>query len=203
MPLTTETQPISAERLTYHSTIAFTTAESRLRSSIQQSPVSPWFKFQEEEEEQQQQKRTSPPSSKDSFTAWVTSCVGPHGFMLFNEYNHGTWLPFFAPPTSHVTVDGRSKDLKCVRFILGNPLIAITMLRHDLDAGLSVPVELYLVEEPEGGVRIVWFKPSGLVAGYEGAQREVVDAAEVLNVKLEALIRWVLREDEEPLPQKS
>jgi len=81
-------------------------------------------------------------------------------------------------------------------------LIALTMLRHDLDAGLCVPVELYLVEElapdaqGEAGVRIVWYRPSGLVAGYEGAPRELVDAARALDAKLEALVRWVLDEQE-------
>jgi uncharacterized protein (DUF302 family) len=34
--------------------------------------------------------------------------------------------------------------------IIGNPTIAITMLRHDLTAGLFVPVELILVEEHDG-----------------------------------------------------
>jgi hypothetical protein len=36
---------------------------------------------------------------------------------------------------------------KALRVILGNPLIAITMLRHDLTAGLFAPVELLLLEE--------------------------------------------------------
>jgi len=120
--------------------------------------------------------------------------------MYFNEFNHGAWLPWYDPPTSSVVVDagtGEKKNLQYTRFILGNPLIAITMLRHDLDAGLCVPVELALAEEVDGGVRIVWFKPASLIAGYEGAKRELVDAADVLSAKLEALIRWVLREEEE------
>lgn len=118
--------------------------------------------------------------------------------MHFNEYDHGRWLPIFQPPTATIMdVNGEKRYLKATRFILGNPSIAITMLRHDLDAGLCVPVELYLVEEAEGGVRIVWYKPTGLIAGYEGAKRELVEAAEALSGKLEALVRWVLREEEE------
>lgn len=69
------------------------------------------------------------------------------------------------------------------------------MLRHDLDAGLSVPVELYLVEEPEGGVKVIWFRPSGLVAGYEGAKSDLVDAARVLDAKLEKFVKYVLDEE--------
>jgi uncharacterized protein (DUF302 family) len=47
---------------------------------------------------------------------------------------------------------------KCKRILLGNPLVAITMLKHDMKAGLSVPVELLVVEatrEEGGGVDLV------------------------------------------------
>ncbi|KIW64188.1 hypothetical protein PV04_09141 [Phialophora macrospora] len=132
-----------------------------------------------------------------SFDSWVQSRVGPHGFMYFDEYNHTRWLAIFEPPTVTVVDDnGEKRFLKAIRFILGNPAIALTMLRHDLNAGLCVPVELYLAEEAEGGVRVVWYKPTGLIAGYEGAKQELVDAANALSVKLETFIRWVLREDE-------
>ena len=45
--------------------------------------------------------------------------VGESGFTLFHEIDHGGWLPRF----------GINK--RTVRWILGNPLIAITMIRHD------------------------------------------------------------------------
>lgn len=126
--------------------------------------------------------------------------------MYFDEYAHGSWLPLFAPPTSTTTIVGveggerKTRHLKCTRFILGNPLFALTMLRHDLDAGLCVPVEVCLVEEPQadggGGVRVVWYSPRTLIAGYEGASPELVQAAEDLSVKLERLVSWVLRDEE-------
>jgi hypothetical protein len=50
--------------------------------------------------------------------------VGESGFTLFHEIDHGGWLPRFG-------IKWRS-----VRWILGNPLIAITMIRHDITAGL-------------------------------------------------------------------
>ncbi|KIY01368.1 uncharacterized protein Z520_02920 [Fonsecaea multimorphosa CBS 102226] len=188
MTLTTERQTIQAERLVYHSSISFSLAESRLRSSIQSSSPS---------KGQQGQAQIRRPTDRESHDARIKSLVGPHGFMYFHEFNHGAWLPFYAPPSSTITtVDGETKNLNCKRFILGNPLIAITMLEHDLNAGLCVPVELGLVEEPQGGVRIVWYKPTSLIAGYEGAKQELVDAANVLSTKLEALVRWVLRDEE-------
>jgi len=190
MTLKAERQTIPAERLIFRSPISYATAESRMRSSIQQSQGA-WQSFQDKKE-------VSRPTDKASFEAWTQKQIGPHDFMFFNEYNHGAWLPFFQPPTASVTdpMSGEKRFLQCRRIILGNPLIAITMLRHDLDAGLCVPVELCLIEEADGGVRIVWYKPASLIAGYEGAKQELVDAAEALSAKLETFVRWILREGE-------
>ena len=128
---------------------------------------------------------------KKTFTSIVNATVGPHEFMHFTEFDHGSWLPILNCPTVK-TADGRL--LKAKRFILGNPLIAFTMLRWDLDAGLFVPVELLLVEEEDSGCRIVFLMPSGLIAGYEGVGMELSKAAEVLDGKLEGLVVDVLRE---------
>src|SRR5258707_13432304 len=54
--------------------------------------------------------------------------VGESGFMLFHEIDHGGWLP-------RVGINPR-----VVRWILGNPLTAITMIRHDITAGLFAPL---------------------------------------------------------------
>jgi hypothetical protein len=48
--------------------------------------------------------------------------------------------------------------LQAKRIISGNPLIAITMLKHDLTAGLAVPVELLILEKrKEEGGGLIWF----------------------------------------------
>lgn len=60
--------------------------------------------------------------------------VGPSGFMLFGVVDHGAWITKVGVPR------------KAIRVILGNPLIAITMLRHDVTAGLFAPVELLLAD---------------------------------------------------------
>jgi len=189
MPLNTSTQTFPVERLTFRSSIAFETAEKRLRSSIQKDPKRSRF---------HELTQASRPTSRESFEAYIEPELGPHGFMHFTEFNHGSWLPFFEPPTSTLkdAKTGKSKNLRAVRFILGNPLIAITMLRHDLDAGLYVPVEVYLVEEPDGSAKVIWYKPSGLIAGYDGAKEDLVSAARVLDGKLEHFVRWVLDENE-------
>jgi hypothetical protein len=65
------------------------------------------------------------PISQDEYIRQVEErFVGSSGFMLFNEIDHGGWLAKFGI------------DRRTVRWILGNPLIAITMIRHDITAGL-------------------------------------------------------------------
>jgi uncharacterized protein (DUF302 family) len=67
--------------------------------------------------------------------------VGESGFMLFYEIDHGGWLPRFG-------INPRT-----VRWVLGNPLIAITMIRHDITAGLFAPVEFLVTEKESGRAR--------------------------------------------------
>jgi hypothetical protein len=112
--------------------------------------------------------------------------------MHFFEVDHGAWMPLFKDSLAWKPVNGR--NLKAKRFILGNPLIAIGMLKWDLDAGLYAPTELLLVEEESGGCRIVYQLPSGLVAGYEDAGAELKKGAQVLDEKLEALVVDILRD---------
>jgi uncharacterized protein (DUF302 family) len=76
--------------------------------------------------------------------------------------------------------------LKSKRVILGNPLIAITMLKHDMTAGLAVPVELLVLESKEG-VDLIYQLPSALIAGLN-RDPSLVDAVGALDAKLEKLI---------------
>ncbi len=101
--------------------------------------------------------------------------IGESGFMLFSEIDHGSWTPIFG------------LRRKAVRWIFGNPLIAIAMLRHDIAAGLFVPVELLLFDRPDGGgATLVYVRPSSLIAvdGNPG----LLAAAKALDAKVEALV---------------
>lgn len=100
--------------------------------------------------------------------------VGKSGFMLFYEIDHGGWIGAFGIRR------------KALRLILGNPLIAITMLRHDLNAGLFVPVELLLTDKSDGGSRVVYVRPSSLIAVDDN--QDLSSAAKSLDEKFEALI---------------
>ncbi|BBZ73879.1 DUF302 domain-containing protein [Mycobacterium paraseoulense] len=106
----------------------------------------------------------------------VETHVGPSGFMLFGAFDHGAWI----------TKAGI--DRKVVRVILGNPLIAITMLRHDVTAGLFAPVELLIADEGAGS-SLTYVKPSSLMV--VAPNPELLEAATDLDAKLAALAEKV------------
>jgi uncharacterized protein (DUF302 family) len=115
------------------------------------------------------------PKAFDTWEAYeqkVQSYVGPSGFMLFALFNHGGWI----------TKAGI--DRKVLRVILGNPLIAITMLRHDVTAGLFAPVEVLLTDEGPGS-SLTYVEPSSLMVVEPNSP--LLSAAQELDAKLAAL----------------
>lgn len=101
--------------------------------------------------------------------------VGESGFMLFSEFDHGAWLKKFG------------LHRRALRWILGNPLIAITMLRHDIGAGLFVPVEILLTDRPEEqGSSVSYVRPSSAIAIEDNPP--LLTAAQALDAKLDMLI---------------
>src|SRR6516164_5488180 len=88
--------------------------------------------------------------SWESYQQEVEPHVGPSGFMLFKLIDHGAWIK------------KAGIDRRVLRVILGNPLIAFTMLRHDVTAGLFAPVEVLLVDEGDGS-GLTYVKPSSLM----------------------------------------
>jgi uncharacterized protein (DUF302 family) len=112
-------------------------------------------------------------SSWESYQQHVEPHVGPSGFMLFKLFDHGAWI------------SKAGIERKVLRVILGNPLIAITMLRHDVTAGLFAPVEVLLVDEGAGRSSLTYVKPSSLMLVEHNP--ELLSAATELDTKLAAL----------------
>lgn len=77
-------------------------------------------------------------------------------------------------------------------YILGNPLIAQAMMRHDLVAGLQIPPRILVVEnEDRAGTKVIYDVPSSMIAVAgpgEVVNDDIRHAAEELDDKLEALV---------------
>jgi uncharacterized protein (DUF302 family) len=116
--------------------------------------------------------------SLESFEKVVRSQTKQSGFMLFAEFDYHQWLGLYGI------------QRKLARWILGNPVIAITMIRHDLEAALFAPVELLLVEdENREGVTVIYDVPSSLMVTRENPP--LLEAAAALDAKLEDLVTEV------------
>jgi uncharacterized protein (DUF302 family) len=115
--------------------------------------------------------------SWESYKKELESHVGPSGFILFAKIDHGAWIKKLGIRR------------KVLRAIIGNPTIAITMLRHDLTAGLFAPVELILIEEGDGRCSLSYVRPSSLMVVEKNDA--LLDAAKQLDSKLQALATTV------------
>lgn len=124
-------------------------------------------------------------SSLEDWEAEAKVHAGPHDFMQFMDFDHAAWIHLY----------GVHAGKQARRIILGNPLIAITMMKHDVDAGLFVPVEAYVVERGIGETDVIYIKPSTLIAGYPGADEKLKEAAEALDAKFARLWDWVAEEE--------
>ena len=112
--------------------------------------------------------------SAEEFESQVKSRESTSGFMRFFTADHGAWM-------ARVGLNARAR-----MYTIGNPLIARTMLEHDIAAGLNVPVRLMIYEEPASRTtRLTYDLPSSLMSGLKN--EKVTAAAKKLDAKLIAL----------------
>jgi hypothetical protein len=120
-------------------------------------------------------------ATQEDFERRMQALAGASGFMLFFEINHGDWLPIYGVRR------------KVTRWIFGNPVIAYTMIRHDITAGLFAPVEMLLFEnELDDGSTLIYDLPSSLMVLDDNPV--LLNAAEALDRKLAELVERVAQE---------
>jgi uncharacterized protein (DUF302 family) len=116
------------------------------------------------------------------FEANIRKQESTSGFMRFLTLDHGAWINKFEGGTA-----------KARMYTIGNPLIARTMLRHEIAAGLNVPVRVVLFEDGEKKTRLGYHLPSSLMAVYDNAN--VQKACAALDAKLERLAKTAMGVD--------
>lgn len=87
----------------------------------------------------------------DSYVQAVGEQLGSRDLTFFTAWDHGGWI------------QKAGIQRRVLRVVIGNPLIAITMLRHDVTAGLFAPVELLLTDEADGTSALTYVRPSSLM----------------------------------------
>ena len=112
--------------------------------------------------------------SPEEFEREIKSREGTSGFMRFLTVDHSAWL-------SRIGLNARAR-----MYTIGNPLIARTMLEHDIAAGLNVPVRLMIYEDAVSRTtRLAYDLPSSLMSGLQN--EKVAAAGKKLDAKLIAL----------------
>jgi uncharacterized protein (DUF302 family) len=164
----TITTSFTGVRLSVSSPLPFDDVIDRLRKAMGQSSLPKLVRLAQQ------------PITEAEFAKTVQErFVGESDFMLFAELDHGGWLSKFGI------------QRRVLRWILGNPLLAITMIRHDITAGLFAPVELLITDDGNGGgATLTYVRPSSLMVVVENPPLR--SAAEKLDAKLDALVARVV-----------
>ncbi|MGA8595372.1 MAG: DUF302 domain-containing protein [Bryobacteraceae bacterium] len=115
-------------------------------------------------------------TSASDFADRIRAAEGSSGFILFLKVEHGPWL-------ARVGIGGRA-----TMYTIGNPLIAQTMIRHNIEVGLNVPVRVLIYEDAAAKTgRIGYDLPSSLMARLNNEQ--ITAAAKLLDDTLAAVAR--------------
>jgi hypothetical protein len=155
--------PFQGVRLVVQTSASFDTVTTRLRAQMGRANIADLVALVKESRDET--------AFSDAVNARY---VGESGFMLFAELDHG-WIARFGIRR------------RTVRWILGNPLIAITMIRWDISAGLFAPVEILITDHQDGqGTDVIYVRPSSLMV--IEANPPLLAAALELDKKLDALV---------------
>ena len=113
-------------------------------------------------------------TSADQYAQAVQPFIGPSGFTVFAEFDHGLWISMFFKP------------LKAKLYVLGNPLFAKDMLTLDPATGLYVPTRLYVHEDHQAVTQLAYDPLSGFANQFHDPA--LTAAARAVDEKLDALV---------------
>ncbi|MGA9586832.1 MAG: DUF302 domain-containing protein [Terracidiphilus sp.] len=118
-------------------------------------------------------------STYSEMEAVVQRAIGPSGLMEFFHFDHGQFLKKAQNVAALVATP------RIVRFVIGNPLIMMSMAKHVHDAGSYAPVTL-LVDERDGGVHLSYDTMASFLGSY--GEPVALRVARELDAKVEALM---------------
>ncbi|KAI8989018.1 TT1751-like protein [Trametes punicea] len=169
----------TAKRITYRTPLSFSEIAARLERELNKPAGGPaLFRL------------LGTAKSKEEIEHGITTLTEGRDFIYFAELVHHRWLS---------TYTGSSSTPRTVIYTFGNPIIAQTLLRRDLAAGLHVPLKLMLLEDADGnGTRVIYDDPASVVpipsAPGQSVDDELKKAAEGLSAKVEMLVKTILAE---------
>jgi hypothetical protein len=106
----------------------------------------------------------------DEWESLCKSLFGPSGFMQVLAFDHGKWQRLYGIAA------------KAKQYTYGNPILAWTMVKHDIAACSHVPFRVLIYQTAEGESRIAYDLPSTLMGHLQNAA--VNEAAGPLDEKV-------------------
>jgi hypothetical protein len=113
-------------------------------------------------------------NSRESWEDSLGALFGPSGFMSVFAIDFGTMLGWY---------DTRAK---AKMWIYGNPIVAATILVHDVRAAGRVPLQILIYEADNGEARIGYDLPSSIMSRFGNPALDA--AASKLDEKLVAFV---------------
>ena len=115
----------------------------------------------------------------EKIRARIEAMAGSSGFMLFRTSDHGALL----------RMAGQKK--KAIQYLVGNPLFAVEMTKHDIRASLYAPLRVLIYENDQGKTCVEYDKPSSLFGQF--GNEKITPTARMLDQKLKALVTTAIR----------
>ncbi|KAF8915934.1 hypothetical protein CPB85DRAFT_387509 [Mucidula mucida] len=166
--LTTMTKsitPLNAQLVTFTTTAPISQVLERLDREVNRDNAGGLFPLL----------RTS--ETKEDLQRGMIEMTRGNNFIFFLQMDHTSWMRLY------------DKDApKTVVYTIGNPLVAQTMMQHDMRAAYYVPPRI-LIKERVGteGTEVIYHLPSSVIV-IDGDNDVLRAAAENLDEKLERLI---------------
>ena len=104
----------------------------------------------------------------------IKAAEGAQELMIFSVFDHGAAL----------NMVGARRNAR--QYLIGNPLTAIQMSRHDIRAALYAPLRVLVYEQKAGQTIVEYDQPSSLFGQF--GRGEVTHVALTLDAKLEQVI---------------
>jgi len=104
----------------------------------------------------------------------LKAAEGAQELMIFFVFDHGAAL----------NMVGARRNAK--QYLIGNPLTAIQMSRHDIRAALYAPLRVLVYEKKAGQTIVEYDQPSSLFGQF--GREDVTDVSLTLDTKLERVI---------------
>jgi uncharacterized protein (DUF302 family) len=114
-------------------------------------------------------------TAPDRVREHIEKAAGEEDLLLFGVRDHGRLLNLVGAP-------GKARQ-----YLVGNPLIAVTMTRHDIRAGLYAPLRILVYEAGDHSTRVEYDLPSSLFGQFNDP--EITAIARSLDTKLTNLIK--------------